>query len=177
MSDSQRPRTALTSSRLLSAGIVAGGLALVGGSALAASPAPAPAAEPAPAPAPVRASDASDPVTALAPELDAFFAAGYTYDDAVALAARWGSADSFEAKASAGRELLAGEALPLAPGSAPAAPGSEAALDPARDAFWAAGHTYEEAVALAELWDVDSWEAKARAGQLLLDGAALPVLP
>lgn len=45
------------------------------------------------------------------------------------------------------------------------------------DAFWGAGYYLEDAVALAALWDVDVLEAKGRAGQLLIDGQAVPVAP
>ncbi len=46
--------------------------------------------------------------------VDAFFAAGHDYDDAVALAAVW-NVDPFEAKVTAGQRILAGETLPVAP--------------------------------------------------------------
>ncbi|UZN01978.1 hypothetical protein [Cellulomonas sp. S1-8] len=44
-------------------------------------------------------------------------------------------------------------------------------------AFWDAGYTYGDAQHLAELWDVDLTEAKARAGQLVVDGQTLPITP
>jgi hypothetical protein len=47
--------------------------------------------------------------------VDAFFAAGYTYADAVKLAALWNVADPYQAKAEAGRKLLDGQRLPIAP--------------------------------------------------------------
>ncbi|GIG40794.1 hypothetical protein [Cellulomonas phragmiteti] len=46
----------------------------------------------------------------------AFWDAGYTYEDAEALAALWGT-DVWETKVRAGQALLDGEALPVAPGS------------------------------------------------------------
>ncbi|WP_088285942.1 hypothetical protein [Kineosporia sp. A_224] len=46
--------------------------------------------------------------------LDAFFAAGYDYDDAVALARIWGGIDPFDAKVMAGDKLIAGIDLPVA---------------------------------------------------------------
>lgn len=45
------------------------------------------------------------------------------------------------------------------------------------EAFWVAGYTVEDTAALSQLWDTDETETKARAGQLLLDGEALPVPP
>lgn len=44
-------------------------------------------------------------------------------------------------------------------------------------AFWTSGYTAEDLVALEQLWSVDETEAKARAGQAVLDGAALPFAP
>jgi len=115
----------------------------------------------------------------------AFFAAGYDYDDAVALALLWGrdAVDTDAVKADAGRRLLAGGTLPLAPGAAPAAPAPEPAA-PDLDgegpyvAFLEAGYDWEDAVRLAELWETsDVLQAKALAGQKLLDGETLPFAP
>lgn len=44
--------------------------------------------------------------------------AGYTLDDDVALAKQWNIADLREAKVTAGRKLIAGQTLPIQPGSA-----------------------------------------------------------
>ena len=44
-------------------------------------------------------------------------------------------------------------------------------------AFWTSGYTLEDLTALQELWSVDETEAKARAGQAVLDGTALPFAP
>jgi hypothetical protein len=159
-------------------GVLAGGFALAGGSALFggtgafAAPAshPASASVPATTAAPVAATPAANPDDAA---VTAFLAAGYTYDDAVALAKTWGSAAPYEAKAAAGRKLEAGETLPIAPGSAAAESDSNAAVNK----FFDAGYTYDDAVALAKLWGGDPYEAKATAGQKLLNGETLPVKP
>ena len=45
----------------------------------------------------------------------AFFAAGYTYEDAVKLAAIWHTEDPYHAKIEGGRRLRAGETLPIQP--------------------------------------------------------------
>ena len=45
------------------------------------------------------------------------------------------------------------------------------------EAFWGAGYTYDDVLALDELWNTDDTETKARAGQMLLDGRAVPVAP
>jgi hypothetical protein len=48
-------------------------------------------------------------------ELNAYFAAGYDYNDAVALAKLWKMADPYQAKIEGGTRLLAGETLPIKP--------------------------------------------------------------
>lgn len=47
--------------------------------------------------------------------IDAFFAAGYDYADAETLSKLWKTDDTFDAKALAGKKLLAGETLPIQP--------------------------------------------------------------
>lgn len=47
--------------------------------------------------------------------VDAFLTAGYTYDDAVQLAALWHLKDAYAAKVAAGEKLLAGQTLPIKP--------------------------------------------------------------
>ncbi|WP_188079073.1 hypothetical protein [Actinotalea subterranea] len=109
-------------------------------------------------------------------ELDAFWAAGYTGGDLEALVDLW-DVDAVEAKATAGRMILGGETVPVLPGSHPD-PAPVVGPDQAQsDAFFGAGYTYDDAVALAELWDADPIETKATAGQMLLDGETLPVPP
>lgn len=44
-------------------------------------------------------------------------------------------------------------------------------------AFWTSGYTPEDLAALEDLWSVDETEAKARAGQAVLDGGELPFAP
>jgi hypothetical protein len=108
--------------------------------------------------------------------LAAFFNAGYTYDDAVALAKLWNSPDPFQVKATAGQDLLNGQHLPLAPGSAPAAP-ADNETDPTA-AFFNAGYTYDDAVALAKLWHLsEPYDAKTAASQKLAAGETLPIRP
>lgn len=105
---------------------------------------------------------------------EALWEAGYTWGDAQHLAELWGL-DMMEAKARAGQALLDGQPLPLTPGTYP-----EAGADPdsvAADAFFRAGYTYEDAAQLAELWEIETWETKIRAGQAILDGQPLPVPP
>jgi hypothetical protein len=50
-----------------------------------------------------------------AKRIDAFFAAGYDYNDAVKLARLWKSKDAYQAKIEGGKRLLAGQTLPIRP--------------------------------------------------------------
>lgn len=110
----------------------------------------------------------------------AFWGAGYQWADVEALAALWGL-DPTETKARAGQMVLDGQTLPIAPGEAegtdpgPGDPGdgSEAVYE----AALSAGYTAEDIDALAALWNLDWLEAKARAGQLVIDGQTVPVAP
>jgi len=60
--------------------------------------------------------DPADSTPDLASQrVDAFFAAGYDYDDAVRLAKLWKTPDPYRAKIAGGKKLLAGETLPFQP--------------------------------------------------------------
>ncbi len=155
--------------RVVTATVVASGLALAGGSAYAqardsSTDRPAPVAA-APAPEPV-AETRRRPAAGRRRRPADLLRRRYTYDDAVVLGAQW-NLDPFEAKAEAGRKLAAGQTLPVAPGSSPVAEPAPVADDgsaAAVDAFFAAGHDYDDAVALAAVWNVDPFEAKVTAG-------------
>lgn len=110
-------------------------------------------------------------------EFTAFFDAGYTYDDAVALARIWhepsgpGAIDNV--KAEAGGKLLAGESLPVEPSGTPAT-----AEEKAMEAFWHAGYDYQDAQRLATMWhETDLSKVKAEAGRKLENGQPLPIQP
>ncbi len=119
---------------------------------------------------------------------DAFFGAGFTYYDAAALADLW-KVDVQEAKARAGHMVIDGETLPVAPGSTvptpepgdpacAAIPEADAEYTDAQyEAFWGAGYTIEDVDALSALWNTGCVTTKAQAGQLLLDGKPVPVVP
>jgi hypothetical protein len=109
--------------------------------------------------------------------LDAYFAAGYDYDDAVKLAELWHSSDPYRTKVDAGQKLLDGEKLPVKPGTnAPAGP--SAAESAAVSAFFDAGYSYEDAVKLADLWKLaDPYSAKVAGGKKLEAGETLPIKP
>jgi hypothetical protein len=115
-------------------------------------------------------------VTTTDPEQDAvqaYLDAGYSFDDAVALAGRWGVADPYQLKVRAGGFLRDGVALPDTPFASPAA---DDGLTPEQlvDVFVSAGYTVGDAQVLAEEWGVDPTEAKVRAGSELKTVGALP---
>lgn len=62
------------------------------------------------------AEEEAPAVDYTAEQYDAFWGAGYTFEDAEALAALWGT-EITETKARAGQALLDGQTLPVAPGS------------------------------------------------------------
>lgn len=109
-------------------------------------------------------------------DVDAFFTAGYTYDDAVRLATLWHKKDTDQVKAEAGKKLRAGETLPFKPQPADGSPA--AAQQKQLDAYFAAGYGTEDAAHLANLWKLaDPYQAKILAGKKLLAGQTLPFQP
>jgi hypothetical protein len=106
-------------------------------------------------------------------EVDAFFKAGYTYDDAVHLATIWKTKTPYDAKVEGGEKLLAGKKLPIAPGSSK--PTGQRKKDVAVDAFFAKGYDYQDAAKLAKLWKTKTtYDAKVEAGLKILAGQTLP---
>jgi hypothetical protein len=101
-----------------------------------------------------------------------FLDLGYGLGDAEVLAAQWG-VDVAEAKTAAGRELKIVGALPfvdLVP--------AEAVDDGAVTAFFDGGYSYDDAVALSQIWGLtDSYVAKVKAGGYLRDGTPLVDTP
>ena len=159
---------------LVAAGVLAGGVYLPGllperaESTFAISPAAAPSAS---------APSEED----LQKAWDAYFAAGYDYEDAEKLAVLWKSTDQIgDIKAEAGRRLLAGETLPIV--ATPNDPEPATSADPKAEAqlraYFAAGYDWDDAVQLAKLWKLDDpSEAKVKAGKLILDRKKVPVKP
>jgi hypothetical protein len=122
---------------------------------------------PSPSPHPEASADAA--------AVQAFFYAGYVWDDAVQLAALWKLPDPSDAKVAAGKKLEAGQTLPIQPQPANVATAKEAQ---AVDKFFAAGYTYQDAVQLAALWKLpNAHAAKVAGGQKLLAGQTLPIQP
>lgn len=110
-------------------------------------------------------------------QYEAFWGAGYGVEEVDELGALW-STDATETKARAGQLLLEGGVLPVAPQpTAETGTGTAATEEAAYEAFFDAGYTYEDATALADLWDTEPGEVKARAGYMLLEGDTPPVPP
>jgi hypothetical protein len=177
---------------VLGAGLIAGGLnipALLSNNAspsnISAGALPATVTTTPPIVAPTRTTAPTQ--AELQADWDAYFQAGYGYDDAVKLAKIWHSRDEVGlVKAEAGRRLLAGERLPITPHpNSTANPGGGdtgspiTAKDQKRiDAFFAAGYDYNDAVKLAKQWhQADPYQAKIEGGKRLLAGGTLPIQP
>jgi hypothetical protein len=112
----------------------------------------------------------------VTPEWNAFFKAGYTYEDALLLSHLWGHGTiTADAKICAGGELLHGRALPLRPGQTPQTAGEDVALQ----AYTNNGYTAADAAELAKLWKTpassDLTTVKVRAGREILGGQTLPL--
>ncbi|GAA3339288.1 hypothetical protein GCM10020358_22530 [Amorphoplanes nipponensis] len=133
------------------------------------------------APEPKPSASASSSEDELQRQYDAYFKAGYDYDDAVRLAVLWRTKDDIGAvKAEAGRRLLAGQTLPIKPTPDDPTPVDE--ISPAEqkqlDAYFKAGYNYDDAVKLAKLWKLtDPFRAKVEGGKRLLAHKKLPVRP
>lgn len=125
----------------------------------------------------------STPASPQDRDLNAYFDAGYGYNDAVQLGKLWNETDMQQIKTQAGQKLLAGQTLPIPPtgtnDTAPAASGSvDAAQQAAIDAYFAANYTYNDTLKLGKLWnETDVLQIKTRAGQALLAGQKLPIAP
>jgi len=137
--------------RALTWGAVIGTLAVTGGLAATASGALAAT----PGPTPPRTQVQTEPVSG---------AAEVTTDPT--------TATSTPAPAAPTADATAGSMEPAGTGAMP-----EGYTAEQYDAFWGAGYTAGDADALAALWSTDITSAKARAGQALLDGTAVPVAP
>jgi hypothetical protein len=185
----------VVSGAVLGAGLIAGGThlpaGLLPGAAITAPPAGVgatiPPATTAPATAPsdrARSAPAAPARSSLSEqELDrqaeVFGDAGYDHEDAVRLARLWHSKDDIlDVKAKAGRMLQAGRTLPIEPGDGSAETGSADRDRKAKEAFFSAGYSYDDAVRLAAQWTLAGpSEAKIAGGAKLEAGVALPFPP
>ena len=108
-------------------------------------------------------------------QYEAFWGAGYASQDVEELSTLWGTADT-ETKARAGQLLIDGQPVPVAPSGPEDTRVAEITAEQA-DALVVAGYAGADVDELSALWGTEFSETKARAGQLLLDGARLPVEP
>jgi hypothetical protein len=153
-----------TSASLVTAGLVAGGIALPGVFSGGTSEDHS---------ATVIPADGGGTTTATKQdEYAAFFNAGYEYADAQQLADLWHETDTNKVKAEAGQKLLDGDTLPIPPSGEPAPP-----EDLAVTAFFNAGYDYNDAVTLAGMWNESTSQAKIDAGKKIENGETLPIQP
>jgi hypothetical protein len=125
-------------------------------------------------PTPSEPSQDDPQVKADQAAFDAFFNAGYVWDDAVKLAKAWHLADPSDAKIKAGKKIEAHQALPIKPKPANVKAAKEQA---ALEKFWSAGYSIADAQHLAKIWHVSTYQAKVEGGQKLLAGETLPIKP
>ncbi|BEL08161.1 hypothetical protein Q0Z83_063520 [Actinoplanes sichuanensis] len=110
-------------------------------------------------------------------QVEEFFLQGYDWDDAAILAELWNLTEPGDAKAEAGKRLLAGETLPggVKPDPQQVEDGKKARL---ANIFWDAGYDGEDAAKLAKLWKMDdTYEVKVEAGRRIQAGETLPIKP
>ncbi|HEX3706950.1 MAG TPA: hypothetical protein VHV76_10000 [Mycobacteriales bacterium] len=125
-------------------------------------------------------SPSGTPATPQDLAMQAFFNAGYDYNDAVALGQKWHETDIGQIKVEAGQKLENGETLPVAPsgGSDATATTTDTKDAAAAQAFFDAGYTYDDAVQLAQTWNLkETFQAKVEGGQKLEQGKPLPISP
>lgn len=175
--------------RFIAAGLATGVLAIGGAGAAAAADPYSPVARALESAAEAIGLDWSPmPDGFTREQFDALQESEYSYDDIEALGTLWNT-DDIETKARLGQLLLDGQAAPVPPGGA----GWLSAADPdpdegwegwdgeftqeQYDAYFDAGYTYEDGLALGELWGLDYVEVKTRAGQTLIEGRTLPIAP
>lgn len=111
-------------------------------------------------------------------QYEAFWASDYTSGDLAKLRNLW-NVESLEAKARAGQMLIDGRTVPVQPGTVPEADAPErSAYTPEMvEALEESEYTFDDIDQLAELWNVDSGEAKIRLCEMLLDGKTPPPVP
>jgi hypothetical protein len=129
-----------------------------------------PATEPVAAHVAVRTVAAQDPDSAA---VEAYADAGYSYDDAVALAQHWDVPDVFQTKVKAGSFLAQGVPLAASPYADPSAADDFSDVQLAQ-LFLDSGYSPKAAVVLAGKWGVDAGLAKVKAGRELKTVGVLP---
>jgi hypothetical protein len=131
------------------------------------------------APIPTRAATVLPATDRPAPTADdtfvqAYLDAGYSFDDAVALAQRWGTdQDVFQVKVKAGRFLKDGIPLKAGPLADPTAADGYTE-EQLVELFLNSGYDLQDAQLLADKWGIGVGAAKARAGRELKTVGVLP---
>ncbi|MEV4703990.1 hypothetical protein [Actinoplanes sp. NPDC049316] len=116
-------------------------------------------------------------------QYDAYFNAGYDYDDALKLAKKWKMKSDDDhigaVKVRAGQWLLDGKKLPVKPSNDPDSPDVTTPKEEQQvNAFFRAGYDYDDAARLAKMWKkATPYEAKVAGGKKLLAGESLPFQP
>ncbi|MFF5296656.1 hypothetical protein [Paractinoplanes globisporus] len=120
--------------------------------------------------------DPNDPkIKAMQAQLDAFFGAGYTWDEAEKLAKIWHLSDPTDAKYLAGKKLLAHQPVPVKPKPANVAAAKQ---EKQVEAFFKKGYNVDDAVQLSKIWHLKSaYAAKVEGGKRILAGQTLPIQP
>jgi len=161
------------------AGGVVAGAGLIAGIVTMTTVAPHDPAGVLPAAPPSPSSPSSPGAAGAQRAYDAYFGAGYDFQDAQRLAEMWQMPDIGQVKTEAGNRLLRGLTLPFA-----ATPDDPASEEPAGrvqaryQAFSDAGYVWDDAEKLARLWNLsDPSDAKAEGGRRLLAGQKLPIRP
>jgi hypothetical protein len=127
-----------------------------------------------PTPDPTTPTPSPSEVAAYQAAWNAFFHAGYVWDDAVRLAKLWHLSDPTDAKIKAGKKIEAHQPLPFQPKVVNIKAAKEQA---AVEKFFNAGYNMPQAEKLAKIWHVTAYQAKVKGGELLLAGKTLPVQP
>jgi hypothetical protein len=154
--------------------------AMVAPAAAPQTPSPSPSVR---APRSSELPDKPNPMEAHQKQYDAYFNAGYDYDDAVKLAKKWklkSDDDHIDAvKIRAGQWLLDGKKLPVRPSNDPdSADVTTPKEEQQVNAFFRAGYDYDDAVRLAKMWKkATPYEAKIAGGKKLIAGESLPFQP
>ena len=126
-----------------------------------------------------RPTHGKPPAPTATKQRQAFFKAGYDYDDAVLLSRLWANGVTpDDAKLRAGDKLLHHVALPTKPGDT----ADTVSQDVALMAYVDNGYGYDDALRLAQLWQAPTAgngiaDVKTTAGRKLLAGLSLPVEP
>jgi hypothetical protein len=170
--------------RFVAAGVIAAGLSVVGaGVATAVAPSSPVGLAVTHAAHTVGIDWSAMPAGYTKEQYQAFWGAGYSPEDVAKLGDLW-KTDTTQTKARAGQMLLDGKELPIAPSPVVAQPSSDDDLSTfkkadqsAYDAFWDAGYTDVNLTKLNDLWKSGSFDTKARAGRMILDGQTPPVAP